>query len=160
MTPDAIDLDELRNHYGPSFGTGSTADLAVLADEIEALRARMAAEQELKQGYYDEGAKGWLRARAAEARVVELVGTLEMIAGIQQPADNLMSNIDIARHVLSATPAEALERANLGKELITASDAVIDSGRRMRSDPGSHEFALANLCAVMGRLAYLDTLKA
>ena len=48
--------------------------------------------------------------------------------------------------------------ANLGKELITASDGVIDSGRRMRSDPGSHELALANLCAVMAGLAKLDAL--
>ena len=45
------------------------------------------------------------RAEAAEAHVVELEGALEIIAGTRQPIDNLMSNVDIARAVLSAMPA-------------------------------------------------------
>ncbi len=110
-----------------------------------------------------------VRANVAEACVVELAGALAFYADHKNYIDphNMAWVPEItydggekARAVLSATPAEAMERANLGKELITASDAVIDSGRRMRSDPGSHEFALANLCAVMGRLAELDTSKA
>ncbi len=44
---------------------------------VEVLRERVAEEQELKQGYYDEAAKGWIRARAAEARVAELEEALQ-----------------------------------------------------------------------------------
>ena len=62
--PDAIDLDELRRHHGPSFGTGSTADLAALADEVEALRDAL------------DGAI--TRAEAAEARVAELQSSLSL----------------------------------------------------------------------------------
>ena len=57
-----------------------------------------------------------------------------------------------------ATPAEVTERAKLGKALIKASDRAIDTGCRMRSDPGTHELALANVCAVLGQIAKLDAL--
>lgn len=39
------------------------------------------------------------------------------------------------------------------EELLTAADMVIITGARMRSDPGTHEHALAVLCGVMGFIA-------
>jgi hypothetical protein len=42
---------------------------------------------------------------------------------------------------------------NLVEELIEACDTVIETGRRIRSDPGTHEKALASLCNVMARIA-------
>lgn len=43
---------------------------------------------------------------AAEARAGELAGALEIIAGLRQPANNLMSNIEIARTALTACRAK------------------------------------------------------
>ena len=66
--PGAIDLDNcklFREHTSPE-----RADALIAA--IEALRERVAVEQELKQGYHDSAAKGWQWARAAEARVAEI----------------------------------------------------------------------------------------
>jgi predicted house-cleaning NTP pyrophosphatase (Maf/HAM1 superfamily) len=42
---------------------------------------------------------------------------------------------------------------NLTEELIETCDTVIETGQRIRSDPGTHEKALAALCNVMARLA-------
>ena len=42
---------------------------------------------------------------------------------------------------------------NLMEELIETCDTVIETGQRIRSDPGTHEKALAALCNVMARLA-------
>ena len=115
------------------------------------------------------------RAEAAEARVAELTGALmqsiEDCSVCDGTGKRFMSwrkehEPEITeeecprckpwRTVLAAMPAQALERANLGKALITASDAVIDTGPRIRSDPVSHEFALAKLCDVMGQIAEID----
>ena len=41
------------------------------------------------------------------------------------------------------------------RKVARAADAVIETGRRLRSDPGSHELALAALCAALGALAEL-----
>ena len=71
----AIDLDELKRHYGPSFGTGSTADLAALADEIEALRERNIKLSRKNGEYAFAMGEANERAEAAEARVIELEAT-------------------------------------------------------------------------------------
>jgi hypothetical protein len=42
---------------------------------------------------------------------------------------------------------------NLVEELIEACDTVIETGQRIRSDPGTHERALAAVCNVMARIA-------
>ena len=41
-------------------------------------------------------------------------------------------------------------------ELLTAADLVTVSGRRLRSDPGTHELFLASLCNVLGRISELN----
>lgn len=45
---------------------------------------------------------------------------------------------------------------HLVEGLIVASDRVIDTGRRLRSDPGNHELALGGLCSVMARIAVFE----
>ena len=42
---------------------------------------------------------------------------------------------------------------HLTDELISAAELAISTGRRLRSDPGTHELSLAMLCNVMGRIA-------
>ena len=105
------------------------------------------------------------RAEAGQAREAELAGALggllDSVEAHNEANDRIMVDphaITAAEDALAATPTEALERANLGKELIKVSDAVIDSGRRLRSDPGTHQLMLASLCCVMGNLAKLDAL--
>lgn len=122
------------------------------------------------------------RAEAAEARVAELepivkdgvrraencmnwqsyaveqAGALEKTIQLLDEGMGLKA-YQLIKETAVATPEEVMERAKIQRALIKVSDAVIDSGRRLRSDPGSHELALANLCAVMGELARLDALK-
>ena len=105
------------------------------------------------------------RAHAAETRGASLAGALEacekwIVEELEAEgvASEEYETVINARAALAATPAEVMERAKLGKALIQASDAVIDSGRRLRSGPVSHELTLADLCAVVGQIAKLDAL--
>ena len=56
--------------------------------------------------------------------------------------------------VIAPVPGDGGQDLTL--ELITASDRVIDTGRRLRSDPGNHELALAGLSSVMARIAAFE----
>lgn len=102
--------------------------------------------------------------KAAEARGAALAGVLEGLLGrLDSHFGGPLRNMDwreqeYARAGLAATPADALERARAVTALIEVADAVIDSGARLRSDPGTHELMLASLCSVMADLAKLDTL--
>ncbi len=177
--PAAIDLEELQARRKPFDGQLSVADTDRLIAAVEALRKRVA---ELEDKLVVERAMVAMHkaaedravhfSEAAEARVVELAGGLEVVWHLIEGAefDDINDDDDLVagtiqapqaspiRTLLAGASAQALERANLGKALITASDAVIDTGRRLRSDPGSHERALANLCNVMGQISALDEL--
>lgn len=48
------------------------AQAAIAALNVPALEAEVASERTLKEGYYDEAAKGWQKVRALEARIKEL----------------------------------------------------------------------------------------
>lgn len=50
-----------------------------------------------------------------------------------------MTDINLSQHIL--------------EELVASADACILTGRRLRSDPGTHELSLAALCNVLGRIA-------
>ena len=152
------------------------SDFQALLATVETLRARVA---KLEQCIKDDSAlyiastdKLRDQAAAVAAREAALAGVLETLidddecrfdhSGFCQTHTNQLDDgrcaMAVAIAVLAAMPTEALERAKLGKELIRVSDAVIDSGRRLRSEPGAHELMLASLCCVMRGLAKLDTL--
>lgn len=170
-TPEA-EIGCLINKVRPGEERGLLMALRKSEAIVEALRARVLVETIQSTKALEQALKQKNRAEAAEAREAALAGALEPLidddecrldhSGFCQTHTNELDDgrcaMVAARAVLAATPADAMERANLGKALIKASDAVIDTGRRVRSDPGSHELALANLCAVMGRIATLDAL--
>jgi hypothetical protein len=171
--PIANDLEVIRKRYctGDSFQGGSicVGDINGLIVEVEALREQVtelesdnAAAIKWQQFYMK-------KAEATQAHATELAVALEAVRQTCLFADDDAGPIGVTTDphisealfknictVLATLPAEALEGARLMGEIIKASDAVIDSGARLRSDPGNHELALANLCGVMGQLAKLD----
>ncbi len=104
------------------------------------------------------------RSRAVEAREAALAGLVDAL--LQNEPDDMAADgitvLDVwrkeARTVLAVTPAQAQERARAVTALIAVADVVIDSGARLRSEPGTHELMLASLCSVMADLARLDAM--
>ncbi len=142
------------------------ARVAELKEDLQFREERNSVAKETKQLRETIFGEMATAVEAEEARGVEVTGALKELLREHEclliSIGNANARVSIwhkkARAAVRATSTEALERANLGKELIRVSDAVIDSGRRLRSDPGTHELMLASLCCVMKNLAKLDAL--
>jgi len=173
--PGAIDLEPIKRRNNPlsdlSVDIVSLEDAGNLIAAVEALRERVADLMEQnttvrrRNGEYAQAmADANEKVEAVEAREAALAGALRGLLGrLDSHFGGPLRNMDwkeqeYARNVLAATPADAMERARAVTALIEVADAVIDSGARLRSDPGTHELMLASLCSVMADLAKLDAL--
>ena len=142
--PGAFDLDRLRAHYELS-RTWSNPDVIALIAEVEALRERVAVYGRLHG--------------AAEARVVNLWNALDfMVTQVEDAWDPDGLPMTEARAALSATPAEAMERAR-------AAEVVIVKARRLMNASSSGPFRgdarqRRDLGTALKDLAKLNTLKA
>ena len=166
---EAIDLEVIRKRYctGDDFQGGSicVGDINGLIATVETLRERVVELQKTTDDWIEAGKlrgeradQAEARMEAAKARVLGLEVALEFVVNMEGQdgmTDALFAEktLALAQAALAAMPAETMERASLLKARDAASDAVIDTGQRLRSDPGSHELALANLSNVMEKLA-------
>ena len=119
--PGAIDLDEVPDLLERLLEWQRFEKTGWNHDAIKDARAAIEALREgikITKGNFESEAFFWKeRAEAAEARVVELEGALQQIMDMMHQAPSLAPDEEaveayhIARTVLAATPAEALERA-------------------------------------------------
>ncbi len=82
---------EIQREYGVNYAN------AVMIQKLE-MRLQVCKDQHSQTVHYGEYQKECLELRA---QVVRLRGALEIIAGLQQCGDNLMSNAEIAAAALN-----------------------------------------------------------
>jgi len=116
---EGLDLDRLEHLHVDTADVMVALSLGRLESiiaAVEALRDRAAdLESEISriQGLYT---KGWYdKAITAEARVAELAGALEVV---MKDYTGAYESAEIARAVLNASPAKALERARAVEEVL------------------------------------------